>query len=65
MNIKQAKQQVEYAVKAYLTLDELGQPAIPVERQRPIFLMGAPGIGRRPSCRRSPRSWASAWWPIR
>jgi len=46
MNIKQAKQQVEYAVKAYLTLDELGQPAIPVERQRPIFLMGAPGIGK-------------------
>ena len=46
MNIQQAKQQVEYAVKAYLTKDELGRPVIPVERQRPIFLLGAPGIGK-------------------
>ena len=46
MNIKQAKLQVEYAVKSYLTLDDLGQPAIPVARQRPIFLLGAPGIGK-------------------
>ena len=46
MNIKQAKQQIEYAVKAYLTKDEFGEPAIPVERQRPIFLLGAPGIGK-------------------
>ena len=46
MNIKQAKEQIKYAVKAYLTLDEYGRSAIPVERQRPIFLMGAPGIGK-------------------
>ena len=46
MNIKQAKEQIKYAVAAYLTADEYGEPAIPVERQRPIFLMGAPGIGK-------------------
>ncbi|MBR1561159.1 MAG: AAA family ATPase, partial [Clostridia bacterium] len=46
MNIKQAKEQIKYAVAAYLTEDEYGEPVIPVERQRPIFLMGAPGIGK-------------------
>ena len=46
MNIAQAKQQIEYAVKAYLTKDEFGEPVIPVERQRPLFLLGAPGIGK-------------------
>ena len=46
MNIQQAKAQIKYAVEAYLTTDEYGEPAIPVERQRPIFLMGAPGIGK-------------------
>ena len=46
MNIKQAKEQIKYAVTAYLSRDEYGAPAIPVERQRPIFLMGAPGIGK-------------------
>ena len=46
MNIKQAKEQIKYAVQAYLTPDEYGEPAIPVERQRPIFMMGAPGIGK-------------------
>lgn len=46
MNIKEAKQQIEYAVKAYLTRDESGRYIIPVQRQRPIFLMGPPGIGK-------------------
>ena len=46
MNIKQAKEQIKYAVAAYLTEDEYGEPVIPIERQRPIFLMGAPGIGK-------------------
>ena len=41
MNIKQAKEQIKYAVAAYLTEDEYGEPVIPIERQRPIFLMGA------------------------
>ena len=46
MNIKQAKEQIKYAVKSYFTKDESGEFFIPVERQRPIFLMGPPGIGK-------------------
>ena len=46
MNIQKAKEQIKNAVKAYLTKDDLGRYRIPVERQRPIFLMGAPGIGK-------------------
>ncbi|MBQ6373656.1 MAG: AAA family ATPase [Clostridia bacterium] len=46
MNIKQAKEQIKQAVDAYRVKNEFGEPVIPVERQRPIFLMGAPGIGK-------------------
>lgn len=46
MNIKQAKEQVESAVRAYLTKDRYGEYVIPVESQRPVFLMGPPGIGK-------------------
>ena len=46
MNIREAKQQIKNAVRAYLTKDEFGNYKIPVERQRPVFLMGAPGIGK-------------------
>ncbi len=46
MNINEAKEQVKNAVVAYLEKDEAGQYEIPVERQRPILLMGPPGIGK-------------------
>ncbi|MBQ2221202.1 MAG: AAA family ATPase, partial [Acidaminococcaceae bacterium] len=46
MNIKQAKEQIQNAMKAYFTKNEYGDYAIPIERQRPIFLMGPPGIGK-------------------
>ena len=46
MNIKEAAQQIEYAVKAYLEKDEFGEYAVPVYRQRPVILMGPPGIGK-------------------
>ena len=46
MNIKQAKEQIKQAVNAYREKNELGEPIIPLERQRPIFLIGAPGIGK-------------------
>ena len=46
MNIKQAKEDIKNAVSVYLTKDRFGNFAIPIERQRPIFLMGAPGIGK-------------------
>ena len=46
MNIKQAKEQIQNAMKAYFTKDTFGNYMIPIERQRPIFLMGPPGIGK-------------------
>lgn len=46
MNIKEAKEQIKHAVTAYLTKDALGRYVIPPHKQRPIFLMGPPGIGK-------------------
>lgn len=46
MNIKQAKEQIKNAMTAYFTKNLFGNYKIPIERQRPIFLMGPPGIGK-------------------
>ncbi|MBO5259548.1 MAG: AAA family ATPase [Agathobacter sp.] len=46
MNIKEAKQEIKNTVLAYLAKDETGDYAIPIERQRPVLLMGPPGIGK-------------------
>ncbi|MDD6811235.1 MAG: AAA family ATPase [Lachnospiraceae bacterium] len=46
MNIKQAKEYIKDSVKLYLKKDAEGEYRIPVVRQRPIFLLGAPGIGK-------------------
>ena len=46
MDIKRAKQEVENAVEAYLLKDEQGEYRIPEIRQRPVLLMGPPGIGK-------------------
>ena len=46
MNIKQAKEYIKDSVRLYLKKDEEGEYRIPVVRQRPIFLLGAPGIGK-------------------
>ena len=46
MNIKQAKEQIKIAMQAYFTKDAFGGYRIPIEKQRPIFLMGPPGIGK-------------------
>lgn len=46
MNIKEAKEQIKNAMTAYFTKDEFGSYAVPVEKQRPVFLMGPPGIGK-------------------
>ncbi|MCH5205268.1 MAG: AAA family ATPase [Oscillospiraceae bacterium] len=46
MNINQAKIDIKNAVAAYLAKDKFGNPVIPIERQRPIFMLGAPGIGK-------------------
>ena len=46
MNIKEAKEQIKNAIVAYFSKDEFGHYVIPIERQRPVFLIGAPGIGK-------------------
>lgn len=46
MNIGEAKIQIKNAMTAYFTRDELGNYVIPIEKQRPVFLMGPPGIGK-------------------
>ena len=46
MNIKQAKEQLKRTVQAYLARDSFGNPEIPTVAQRPILLMGPPGIGK-------------------
>ncbi len=46
MDIAQAKQQVKDTVEVYLARDEHGDPLLAPSQQRPIFLVGAPGIGK-------------------
>ena len=46
MNIKRAKEEIQNTVRAYLSKDELGAWRIPPVRQRPLLLMGPPGIGK-------------------
>ncbi len=46
MNIKEAKQEITHTIQAYLKKDEAGGYCIPAIRQRPILLMGPPGIGK-------------------
>ncbi len=46
MNIKQAKEQIQNAIIAYFSKHEDGTFIIPPEKQRPVFLMGPPGIGK-------------------
>ncbi len=46
MNIAEAKQQIKDTVDAYLAQDETGAYVIPSAAQRPLFLLGAPGIGK-------------------
>ena len=46
MNIQTAKKQIKDTVRAYLRRDDAGMYVIPPVRQRPIFLVGAPGIGK-------------------
>ncbi len=46
MNIKVAKKEISNSIKAYLAKDEKGEYLIPTNRQRPILLMGPPGVGK-------------------
>ena len=46
MDIKRAKQEIKDSIEAYLLKDGDGGYKIPSIRQRPILLMGPPGIGK-------------------
>lgn len=46
MNIKEATKHIKNTVIAYLEKNEDGSFFIPIEKQRPVFLYGPPGIGK-------------------
>ena len=46
MNISAAKKVIKDTVSIYLMKDDDGDYRIPLVRQRPIFMVGAPGIGK-------------------
>ncbi len=46
MNIKEATNHIKNTVIAYLEKNEDGSFFIPIEKQRPVFLYGPPGIGK-------------------
>lgn len=46
MNIKEAKEQIKRSVGIYLEKDGQGEYLIPYMRQRPVLMMGPPGIGK-------------------
>ena len=46
MDIQRAKEEIKHTAQAYLACDDTGCPLIPPVRQRPILLMGPPGVGK-------------------
>ena len=46
MNILEAKNEIIHTLAAYLQKDEAGNYCFPTAHQRPILLMGPPGIGK-------------------
>lgn len=46
MNIKEAKEEIVRSVEMYLDKNDFGEYNIPYMKQRPIFMIGAPGIGK-------------------
>lgn len=46
MNIQDVKTEVKNTIHAYLVKNEFGDYVISREKQRPIFILGAPGLGK-------------------
>lgn len=46
MNIRDAKQNIKQTIQMYLAKNEDNNYMIPIQRQRPLFLYGPPGIGK-------------------
>lgn len=56
MDIKRTKQEIETTVRAYLAKDDGGNYRIPALRQRPLLLMGPPGVGKTQIVEQAARS---------
>lgn len=46
MNIKEAKEEILHTIQIYTRKDAHGQYLMPSVRQRPVLLIGPPGIGK-------------------
>lgn len=46
MNIEEAKNEIRNALKIYLIKNDYGEYEVPPSKQRPIMVLGAPGIGK-------------------
>ena len=46
MDIKQAKEALRRTYLVYTERDEFGSLRIPAEQQRPLLLIGPPGVGK-------------------
>lgn len=46
MNIKEVKEEIKHTICSYLQKNEYGEYKIPTVHQRPILMIGAPGIGK-------------------
>lgn len=47
MNVSEAKEEIKRTIRMYLDKDEEGEYIVPCRERRPIYLEGAPGIGKR------------------
>ena len=65
MNIQEAKETIEKALRAYFARDEIGFPLVPLRQQRPILLIGPPGIGKTAIMEQSQKSAVWGLLPTR
>lgn len=61
MNIKEAKEEIKHTLLAYNRKDAAGRYTFPRLRQRPILLMGPPGIGKQRLWSRWQRNAGQVW----
>lgn len=64
MNIKRAKEEIKDTIEAYLLKDENGEYVIPAIRQRPVLLIGPPGVGKTQIMEQISRECRISWWHI-